>query len=56
MKEFKLNGTDVRFWYEEGNLWCKVLDMGADIYCCGNRPMPTTDEEALNLTKIAWLW
>lgn len=56
MKEFKLMGSEVQFWHEGNVLFCKVVEMGADIYCCGNKPMPATDEEALKLTETAWIW
>lgn len=55
-KEFKLNDVDVVFWYEGNTLFCKVDEMGADLYCCGNREMPNTVEEAVKLTETAWIW
>jgi hypothetical protein len=56
MKEFILNDVEVGFWMEGKTLFCKVLEMGADIYCCGNKPMPETEAEALKLTETAWIW
>lgn len=56
MKKFELNDVDVVFWYEGNVLFCKVEEMGADVYCCGIRTMPETDDEALKLTETAWLW
>ena len=55
MKEFKLNGVTVVFWHFGTALFCKIAEMGADVYCCGVCDMPTTDEEALALTEKAWL-
>ena len=56
MKEFKLNDYTVVFWLEGNTLFCKVDEMGADVYCCGSKAMPETEDEALKLTETAWLW
>lgn len=58
MKEFKLteDEIEVMFWYEGNTLFCKVAEMGADVYCCGAKAMPETADEALKLTETAWLW
>lgn len=56
MKEFELNGLDIEFWFEGKTLFCKVIEMGAEIYCCGNKQMPTTNEEAMELAENVWLW
>lgn len=56
MKKFRMEGVTVVFWKECGTLFCKVSEMGADLYCCGDRQMPKTKEEALKLTEVAWLW
>ena len=56
MKEFELNDYTVMFWYEGKTLFCKVVEMGADVYCCGDHEMPETEDEALKLTETAWLW
>ena len=55
-KAFIINGTGVVFWQEAGTVFCKVDEMGADTYCCGIKPMPTSDEEALELAETAWIW
>ncbi len=56
MKTFELNGYEVEFWNEGPWLFCRLGEMGADIYCCGDRQMPKTDDEAMKLTEIAWIW
>ena len=56
MKEFKLNDYEVVFWQEGNTVFCKVVEMGADIYCCGNRQMPETEEDAWKLIETAWMW
>ena len=56
MKEFKLNDVEVVFWKEGNTLFCKVDEMGADVYCCGTKQMPETEAEALKLAETAWIW
>lgn len=56
MKTFELNGYEVEFCNEGPWLFCRLGEMGADIYCCGDRQMPKTEEEAMKLTQIAWIW
>lgn len=59
MKRFHLNGVDVVFWNESNTLFFRVYiknEIVSELYCCGNRPFPETDKEALELTKIGWVW
>ncbi len=56
MKEFNLNDIEVVFWQEGNTLFCKVAEMGADVYCCGTHAIPETEDEALKLTEKAWMW
>lgn len=55
-KQYKLGGTVVKFWKESGTVFCKVEEMGADVYVCKTDTLPLTKAEALALTKTAWLW
>ena len=55
-KRFRIGGVVIVFWKEQHTLWCKVEEMGADIYCCGDAKMPRTKKQALALTERAWLW
>lgn len=56
MKEFEYNDITVKFWKEGSIVFCKVEEMGADLYCCGERELPETVEEAVKMTETAWAW
>ncbi len=55
-KQYKLGGTVVKFWKESGTVFCKVDEMGADVYVCKSDELPQTKAEALKLTETAWIW
>lgn len=56
MKHFNFSGIDVVFWRESNALFFKVFEVSSEVYCCGDRPIPETDKEALELTQIGWIW
>lgn len=54
--KFKIDGTVVVFFRNEGgNLFCKV-ERTEDVYYCGHRGLPETAEDAKKLLAEAWLW
>lgn len=56
MKQFELEGFTVVFWKEAGTVFCRVDEMGADVYVCRTDTLPQTEAEALALTETAWIW
>lgn len=56
MKEFKIEETTVVFWKDAGAVFCKVDEMGADVYCCSGHELPSTEAEAMKMAETAWMW
>lgn len=56
VKKFKVRGGTLVFWFEGKTLFCKVKEMGTDIYCCGDKQMPETKIQALRYAETAWIW
>lgn len=55
-KQFEIDGVTVEFWHEGNNLFCRVPGAYDDVYCCGCKKMPETNEDVLKLTETAWVW
>lgn len=56
MKRFSTKIGTLVFWYEGKTLFCKIEEMGADVYYCGHKAMPETKVQAMRLAETAWVW
>ena len=56
VKTFEVDDVEVLFWYEGATLFCRVHDMGSEIYCCGSARMPENEADVLKITETAWVW